>query len=252
MNALAPLIVAPFAGSFVGLLAQRLPVRRAVVFGRSECPHCRAVLGPLDLVPLASWLVLGGRCRHCDHALGAFYPAIEIAALAIAAWSMLVVPESLVWASCGLGWALLALAVMDVRHLVLSDTLTLPLIPAGLAVCLVAAPDRIYDHLIGAALGGVVFVAVAVAYRRLRAREGLGLGDAKLMAAAGAWLAWPGLASVVLVAALSALTWILVFAGAGRKTGAHDPIPFGPHLCLAIWLIWLYGPLVPGGIDHAR
>ena len=128
-----PVIAAPFVGSFLGVLVLRLPAGQPVGLVRSACPHCGMTLGLGDLVPLASWLVLRGRCRHCSAALGPFYPGIEIAALGLAAWAALALPAPLVWAGCVLGWTLLAAALIDLRHLILPDALVLPLIPAGIA-----------------------------------------------------------------------------------------------------------------------
>jgi leader peptidase (prepilin peptidase)/N-methyltransferase len=82
---LPALVIAPFIGSFLGVLVHRLPSGRGVVAGRSACRQCGHVLGPLELVPLVSWLALRGRCRHCHATIGAFYLLIELAALAVAA-----------------------------------------------------------------------------------------------------------------------------------------------------------------------
>ena len=138
---------------------------------------------------------------------------------------------------------LLILAVVDVRVLRLPDVLTLPLIAAGLGAGLLVSERAWLDHLIGVAAGYAAFAAVAWAYRRVRSREGLGLGDAKLLAAAGAWLTWIALPSVVLLAALLALAWAVVLRLARREGPGDDRLPFGPALCLAFWWTWLYGPL---------
>lgn len=239
-----PLIAAPFIGSFLGVLVLRLPAGQPVGMARSICPHCGTVLGVAELVPLASWLALRGRCRHCSASLGSFYPAIELAALSVAAWAALVLPGPLVWIGCLLGWALLGAALIDLRHLVLPDVLVLPLIPLGIAVHALIAPDRLPDHAFGAAAGYLGFVAVRALYRAVRRREGLGLGDAKLLAAAGAWVGWQGLPSVVLLGALLTLAGLLALRLAGRTVDVQGEIPFGPALALAIWIVWLYGPLV--------
>ncbi len=131
---LLPVLVAPFVGSFLGLLIERLPAGGKVVFARSACPACDHPLGPLDLVPLFSWLASRGRCRYCGAAIAAIHPAIELAALGLAVWAAMVVSGWLLWASCALGWALLALSVIDWRHHTLPDPLTLPLLVGGLAV----------------------------------------------------------------------------------------------------------------------
>lgn len=239
-----PVIAAPFIGSFLGVLVLRLPAGQPVGMARSICPHCGAALGAADLVPLASWLALRGRCRHCSAPLGAFYPAIELAALGIAAWAALVLPGPLVWIGCILGWALLAAALIDLRHLVLPDVLILPLIPVGIAVHALIALDRLPDHAIGAAAGYLGFLALGALYRVIRGRDGLGLGDAKLLAVAGAWVGWQGLPSVVLLGALLTLAGLLALRLAGRAVDMRGEIPFGPALALAIWIVWLYGPLV--------
>ncbi|MDH3230467.1 MAG: A24 family peptidase [Alphaproteobacteria bacterium] len=239
-----PVIAAPFVGSFLGVLVLRLPAGKPVGLARSACPHCGATLGAAELVPLASWLMLRGRCRHCSAALGRFYPGIEIAALGIAVWAALALPAPLVWAGCALGWTLLAAALIDLRHLVLPDALVLPLIPAGIALHALVAPDRWPDHAIGAAAGYLGFVAVRALYSAIRRREGLGLGDAKLLAAAGAWVGWQGLPSVVFLGAAVALAGLVAVRGAGHDIDLRREIPFGPALALAIWVVWLYGPLV--------
>jgi leader peptidase (prepilin peptidase)/N-methyltransferase len=240
--------VALAVGSFLSVLVTRLPEGRGVVRGRSACPHCARPLAVRDLVPLVSYLVARGRCRHCGRALSAVYPGLELGALAIAFWAIAVVPGWLAWATAGLGWALLALAVIDVRHMLLPDALTLPLIPAGLLLAGLGDPGRILDHAIGAAAGFLLVVLLRLAYRALRGREGMGLGDAKLLAGAGAWLSWQGLPSVVLLGAAGGLCWALLQALRSGRLDRRAPLPFGPFLAAAWWLVWLYGPLVPGGV----
>ena len=99
-------------GATGGGVVARLPEGRSVLRGRSACPHCGTVLGFLDLVPILGWTLARGRCRHCGAAVSWWYPAIEVAALAIAAWSLAVLPGWLAWAGCLLGWSLIALAAI--------------------------------------------------------------------------------------------------------------------------------------------
>ncbi len=239
-------IAAPCIGSFLGVLAMRLPAGEPLVWSRSACRSCSRTLGLRDLVPVVSWLSSAGRCRHCGVRLGWFYPGVEIAALGVVVWAAAVTSGWLLWASCLLGWTLLAAAVADWRDFVLPDFLTLPLIPAGLVVAWLIDPALLPDHLLGSALGFAGLVAIGALYRRLRGRDGLGLGDAKLLAAAGAWVAWVGLPSVLLLAGITALAMALV---GSVRTGLPDreqPIAFGPYLALATWFVWLHGPLVIG------
>lgn len=241
-----PLIAAPFIGSFLTVLIVRLPAGEGVVAGRSACPECGHTLGALDLLPLAGWAIRGGRCHHCDVPIPTLYPLVELAAVAVAAWAAAAVPPAVLWPTCVLGWALLALAVTDFREFLLPDGITLPLIPAGLLAAWWIDGAALPDHLIGAAAGFLVFWGIARLYRWLRGREGLGLGDAKLLAAGGAWVSWQGLAGIVLWASLSGLAYALIRAALGKRISATDRIAFGTHLCLGIWLVWLYGPPAMG------
>jgi len=237
------LVASPFVGSFLGLLVARLPAGEGTVWGRSHCDSCGRTLGPLELLPIVGWLLARGRCRTCGSAVPLLYPAIEVAAFAVALWSLAVLPGWLAWASCGLGWSLIVLAVVDWRHLVLPDELTLPLIPAGLAVAWAGGAERLWDHVIGAAVGGGFVLAVALLYRRLRGREGMGLGDAKLMAAAGAWVSWSGLPTVLLLSAAAGLCAGLLRQRLVAGSNLSDPVAFGSFIAAALWLVWLYGPL---------
>jgi leader peptidase (prepilin peptidase)/N-methyltransferase len=236
-------VAAPFIGSFVGVLIDRLPARRPLVWARSRCGHCDAVLAPRDLVPLASWLATRGRCRHCGVRVGWFYPAVEVAALGIAIVSLTADRGLDAWVDAALGWWLLALAWIDWRHLILPDLLTLPLIALGLAAAWVLAPGELWDRVAGAACGYLGLWLVAWAYRRLRGREGLGLGDAKLLAAAGGWVGASGLPSVLAGAAIAGLATAGGLMATGTRLDRHSALPFGPFLAAATWLVWLLGPI---------
>jgi leader peptidase (prepilin peptidase) / N-methyltransferase len=242
---LVPVLLAPFIGSFLGTLILRLPEGGKVVFARSSCPGCGRLLGPLDLVPLLSWFLLRGRCRQCGTAISFFYPAVELATLGIAAWTVLAVPEDQIWPGCILGWTLLALAWIDARDYLLPDVLTLPLIVAGLGFAFLGDPEAMSGCLIGAVAGFLLFEATRLAYRLLRRREGLGAGDSKLLAASGAWVSWEGLPSVILIAALAGLAAALLHALVTRKPlTARTRLSLGTFLALGTWIVWLYGPLV--------
>ncbi len=238
-----PVLASPFIGSFLGVLVARLPEGRPVVGGRSGCDHCGHPLGPLDLVPIVSWLALRGHCRHCGAKIGALPLVIELGAVLVALWVASVSDGLALWAGCVLGWVLLALAAIDFRDGILPDILTLPLIALGLAATYFLAPWQMLDSAIGAAAGFAIFASVRWLYRRLRGREGLGLGDAKLLAASGAWVTWTGLPSVVLIAAAAGLGLALVMHLRGERLTFSQRLAFGPALCLGTWLVWLYGPI---------
>ncbi len=241
------LVFAPFLGSFAALVAERVSDGRPFLLARSQCAGCQKVLAPAELVPLVSYALLRGRCRSCDAGIPWTLPAIEVLALGLALWAGLALgaeaPRLAMLATVGLGLVLLILSLIDVRTFLLPDTLTLPLILAGLGVTAVLAPAQLGPHAMTAAAGFGLFWALNEGYRLWRGQDGLGLGDAKLLAGAGAWLGPLALPSVILIAALAGL----IAAGAARLAGhAVDrttALPFGPFLALGFWIVWLHGPL---------
>lgn len=169
------------------------------------------------------------------------------AGLAIAAWAALADAEpARLAANCLLGWTMLALAWIDWRSMRLPDALTLPLLLAGLLATWLDRPGDLPAHLLGALAGFAAFALVGWLYHRLRGQEGLGLGDAKLLAAGGAWLGWEALPVTVLVATMLALALALVQRLAGRAVTRETALPFGPMLALAIWLVRLHGAPLAG------
>jgi len=246
---LPPLLLAPFVGSFLGVLIRRLPRGEPVVWTRSRCEACGRTLRAAELVPLASFAVQRGRCRGCGAPIAPFHWRVELAATAVVASVLLLEGTAAgagrIWADCVLGWALLALAWIDLEHGRLPDALTLPLVVAGLAATALIEPVAVLDHALGAVLGYAAFRLLAAAYRALRGRAGLGGGDAKLLAAAGAWVGWQGLDGVLIVGASAGLATALLRRRPGEALGAGTAVPFGPGLAVGIWLVRLHA--VPGG-----
>ncbi len=237
------LVAAPFIGSFLSVLVLRLPLEEDVVFSRSHCRSCQHPLGVRDLIPIVSWVIARGRCRQCGAQVDALYPLMEIASVLVVLWAAFVVDAEALVVTVIFGWVLLALAVMDLRSMFLADALTLPLIPAGLAVCLWLEPDAIWPHMAGAVAGAAVLAALAWGYFRLRGREGLGLGDVKLMAAAGAWVGVDGLGTVILWAVMVNAIMLALEALRGRALSGTTQVPLGTGLATGLWLTWLYGPV---------
>ena len=227
-------------GSFVGTVVLREPSGwRGLLLGRSSCPACGTRLTARDLVPLWSWLAARGRCRHCGRGAAGLLPAGRAGRggdrrAGLGPGSSRPRP----WLAALLGWWLLALALIDLRTWRLPDALTLPLIAAGIgaaALGLLPTVDLLHA-LAGAAVGYLALAGIGWAYRRLRGRDGLGLGDAKLLAAAGAWLGVESLPWLVLIAAVLGLALALVRT---QPVRAETAVPFGPPLALAFWGLFL-------------
>ncbi len=240
-----PLLAAPFAGSLLFVLVRRLPREVPDLWGRSRCETCGHALAPWELVPIASFVAQGGRCRACGTRISPDHLGAELAAVLIAgAVAASGADGAEMWAGCALGWTLLALAWIDWQNFFLPDVLTLPLIVAGLAQAFWDAPETLVDRATGAIVGYASFRLLAWGYRRLRGREGLGQGDAKLLAASGAWLGTTALPTTVLLAALVGIALALLARLRGATLTAATALPFGPALAAATFAMWL---LTSGG-----
>jgi leader peptidase (prepilin peptidase) / N-methyltransferase len=230
-------------GSFLGAAQARLGAAldgeatyagRSFWRGRSICPGCGATLAARDLVPVLSWLASGRRCRRCGASIPADYAVVEagaILAFLVAAW--LGGPWPTVLGRALLGAVLVALVVVDLRRQLLPDALVLPLLPLGLLEAWLTGGDLVAAGA-GAAFGGGLLWLVRVVHRRLRGREGLGLGDVKLMAAGGAWIGPAGIGPALLIAALATLAAVGIAHLLGRGPALAARIPFGPGLAAGI------------------
>jgi len=232
--------------SCLALVAERWPRGRPVVGGRSRCDGCGAVLRAWEMVPVLGWLGLRGRCARCGARIPLRLWLAEVAG-GCAALGAVAVGGS--WggalALAGFAGALIFLALVDAGHLWLPDRVTLPLILAGLAAAAVLPVPDLSARGWGAAVGWAALAGIDAVYRRVRGRSGLGGGDAKLLAAIGAWLGAAALPGVVLVAALVGLGWALGMRVAGRRVAADTPLPFGTMLAFAA-LVLTFGPALAG------
>lgn len=223
------------AGSFLAALILRWPEGRSVLRGRSACDGCGRTLQPGELLPILSALVQRGKCRSCGAAIDPLHWRMELACGAVgvgAAVMMVSPPQVLGWMLAG--WMLLTLAILDARHYWLPDALTLTLTLAGLTIGPILTGVAPVDSVIGALAGYGVLMAVALFYRALRGREGLGLGDAKLLGALGAWMGWQALPLLLCLACALGLLWIGARALIrSQNVNAAAMVPLGTFLCLA-------------------
>lgn len=239
----AGLFVALFGlavGSFLNVCIHRLPRGASVVAPASHCPACRRPIRWFDNVPVVGYLVLRGRCRDCRMPIGPAYPLVEIVTAVLFVLQFqalglhpLLAPRLLFTA------AMVVLFVVDLRHQVLPNAVTLPGTAIGLTFATVLEPGW-FDALLGVMAGGGSLLAIAVGYARIRGREGLGLGDVKMLAMIGAFLGWQQ--------ALVTLAWAsLLGAAAGvgmmRTTGVgwQYPLPLGSFLAFAGVAASLFG-----------
>jgi len=194
----------------------------------------------------AGWLAAALARRE---ATGGEPPATALVIVAVAVtflWVALRGPTAwpLLVASLALAWSLACLAAIDVTAYRLPDCLTLPLLAGGLIVAFLLPGRPMLGHLVGAVVGWGALAVVAWAFRRWRGVEGMGQGDAKLFGAAGAWLGWAALPSVMLIACAAAFLWVAARILRGGRAAARQRIAFGAPLSLAILAVWLEGPLV--------
>ena len=148
------------------------------------------------------------------------------------------------WSGVFLGSILIAILCVDSSTWVIPDMATYPLIATGLALAWEKSWSTMVDSFLAAALAFLLMVALAVIYRKVRGTFGLGLGDAKLFAAAGAWVGLEMLSVVALLASLSALAVLVPFYLVRGGLNARAAIPFGPFLALGIWVVWLHGTAI--------
>lgn len=263
---LPPLLIVPFVavigliiGSFLNVVIHRGPriwklsdddSRIGDLLGpRSYCPECHTQISIRHLAPIASYAALGGKCANCAAPISVRYPIVEFlgGAAALVAYFAFGPSWSAFFAALFF-WSLIALAVIDLETGFLPDAITLPLLVIGLAVNIAGIFAPLGSALIGAIGGYAVFWLISYVFKKFRNVDGLGGGDAKLLAALGAWLGWPMLAPLVFVAAILALAGAGLSLIRGASITRSTEIAFGPYLATAgaaLIIAEAYFPIVP-------
>jgi leader peptidase (prepilin peptidase)/N-methyltransferase len=207
-----------------------LPARYDLWLPRSACPHCGHTLKAWENIPVLSYLLLRGRCSHCHARVSLRYPAIEIASAALAAGSLMTFGVTgTALAAFGLCATLLAMSAIDIDTHLLPDSMTLPLLWAGLIINFEGTFSTLHDAVLGAIAGYLTLWCVHWLFKLIRGIEGMGYGDFKLLAALGAWLGWTALPQIVVIAAVAGAVVGLVATWRGRMR-FEEPLPFGPFL----------------------
>jgi len=217
-----------------------------LIVPRSHCPRCQTQLVALDNIPLVSWLLLKGRCRHCGQPIPIRYPLVELLTALLGCACALRFGLSLhLVAALLLTFSLISLAIIDLDRMLLPDQLTLPLLWIGLLLNL----DNVFtspgDAVLGAAAGYLLLWSLFWAFKLLTGKEGMGYGDFKLLAALGAWFGWQSLPLILLLSSVVGAVSGIGLQLLRRHLPGH-PIPFGPFLAMAGWVYLLWGGQIGG------
>lgn len=207
----------------------------------SYCPHCQHPIHWLAKIPLLSYILLRGQCQHCTQTISLRYPAIEILTGILAVYLAITYGES--WQfilafifSC----MLICLIFIDLDHQLLPDQLTLSLLWLGLIANIGHLFCPLQHAVIGAISGYVALWSISYLFKLVSGREGMGHGDFKLLAALGAWLGWQMLPLIILISSITGAIiglYLILFKAHQR----HIPIPFGPYLAIAGWIVLFWG-----------
>jgi leader peptidase (prepilin peptidase)/N-methyltransferase len=221
-------LVGLLIGSFLTVVAHRLPLGESVVGGRSHCPACGAQIAAYDNVPVFSWLLLRGKARCCGAAISPRYPLTELAAGALYAATVLVLWDDAAQVALGLVFVtmLLAITLTDLERRIIPNKILLAGAVVAVAIVTATDPGSLPERAIAAAGAGGLLLAAALAYPR-----GMGLGDVKLAATMGLFLGRevaPALFVALLAGSLVGLAMIVRHGASARK----QAIPFGPFLAL--------------------
>jgi leader peptidase (prepilin peptidase) / N-methyltransferase len=228
------LLLGAIVGSFLNVVILRLPSEdESIVYPASHCPQCQNTLSWYENIPIISFLVLRGCCRHCHKRISLQYPIVEICMAVLSA--ALVQRFGLSITSVGyfiFCAALLVIIWIDIEHQIIPDVISLPGILMGFIFSLISPELTWQDSLIGLFIGGGVLYAIALLYYLWKKQEGMGGGDIKLLAMIGAFLGWQALPFVIFASSLTGAT-IGIIAMIKQGKGGKTRIPFGPFLSLA-------------------
>ncbi len=240
LSALPLFLLGLAAGSFINVVALRYKaggklVTPDIAAGRSRCPYCRTELHWYELVPLLSFFIQLGRCRHCHRKISWQYPIVEFVSGLIFVFVPVYFHPAPIWVLAAL--TLLLITLIDLRLSVIPDQLNLFIALLGLALVIAMGNYGAWsEHLIGAGAAAAIFGLIIILSRG----QGMGVGDLKLGAALGFLFGWPEIALIIMAAFALGGIWAGFLLLAGKKT-LKEAIPFGPFIALAAILVLFLG-----------
>jgi len=227
-------------GSFLNVVIARIPEGRSIIYPGSACPRCGKSIAWYDNLPVLSYALLRGRCRHCRGPISWRYPAVELACGLLFGLAYGHFGQGTALASAMILLAgLVAITAIDLDHQIIPDVLSLPGIAVGILFSLAPGGIGWVPSILGVLLGGGVFLVIIVASTLVLGQAGMGVGDVKLGAMLGAFLGWKLALLSILLSTLLGGPLAAALLATGRKS-RKDPIPFGPFLALGglISLFW--------------
>jgi leader peptidase (prepilin peptidase)/N-methyltransferase len=227
-------------GSFLNVVAYRLPKGLSLVRPGSHCPGCGTAVKPYDNVPVLGWLALRGRCRSCRAPISPRYPIVEAITAALAVAVVLVKHSA---HDIVLGLALVAIlvpvALIDFDHRIIPNKITLPAAIAAVVLGAATSPGGVPEQLIAGAAAGGFLLAFVLAYPR-----GMGMGDVKLAAVLGLFLGRSVAVAILAAVLVGTIAGAAVMARLGVERGRKTAVPFGPFLALGGLIALMAGPQI--------
>jgi len=228
-------------GSFLNVCIYRIPLNKSIIFPPSSCPNCEHRIKFYDNIPVFSYLLLRGKCRYCHTHIPIHYPVVELLTglLSMALFIRYGLSYQYILSFLFL-IALLLISFIDLHHQIIPDILSIPGIFAGIAVSFIPGHLTWPDSIIGAVGGGGILYLIALVYKKVTGKDGMGGGDVKLLAMIGAWMGWRALPFIILLSSLSGIViggGALMMAGKGYRVR----IPFGPFLSLGAIIYFFFG-----------
>jgi leader peptidase (prepilin peptidase)/N-methyltransferase len=229
-------------GSFLNVCIYRLPAAKSIVFPGSRCPVCETPIRFYDNVPVLSYLLLRGRCRQCRSSISIRYPAVELMtglfSLALFVKFGLSAQSVVYFAFIAV---LLVITFIDIDHRIIPNVLSLPGILVFFCAALAVPSMTWLDSLMGVVVGGGSLMLVAATYYLLTRKEGMGVGDIKLLAMIGAMIGWKGVLFTIFVSsAVGTLVGLAVMIA--TRQNLKLAVPFGPFLAIGAVTYIFFGP----------
>ncbi|WP_456397585.1 prepilin peptidase [Desulfurobacterium sp.] len=237
-------ILGTIVGSFLNVCIYRLPREESVIFPGSHCPKCNSPIRWYDNIPIISYLLLKGKCRYCGEKISPVYPIVEFLSGLLTAGIFFrfgISFDSLYYSI--LTWFLIAISVIDIKELMVPVKPCYIIMVLGMVLSPFTHTVSLIDSILGASLGAGIILFIIESYFIFRDKEGMGYGDANIMAAIGSFLGWKKVFFVIFFASLIGAIIGIIFIISGDKDN-ESPLPFGPFLAIGAYLTIFLGDLL--------